>query len=731
MRITRRGVLIGAGIVGGGMLLGTVGVATYVSAFDQKAMQQDVLENSKMIAQWISITPDGHVTVHGPHTEMGQGTQTSLLQILLDEMDCDPEMTGYELAPADPAFAISDIMEGLLEELGGISVEGWTGGFIRDALGRAAQLGNAQFTGGSLSVRFTGWLGIRRAAASAREMLALAGADAMDVPVSEVRTANSRVHHDASGQSMGYGELAELASLLPVPDEPQYKDPADYQYIGTRFPRFDLPEKVFGEPVYGIDVDVPGMRYAAVAPPSLFNGKPLAVTNRADIEARRGVEAIVMMDDGVAVVADNPWRAEQAAKAIQMDCEPPAGGLVDHVALEEGRLADVAAGGSQVKARGEAVDDLAGDDVVEATYVTPYYVHVPMEPMNATVWEEGGKHHIATGTQGPLNTRSAAAAALGRSFKDVVLHAKTMGGGFGRRNALVSESLNWVRQACAIQKAVGGAVKMTWSREAGVRMSTYHPGDAARMRARVDADGKPTAWLADMWAGLMPAEDIMPAYTIPAVSVRAVGGEPALPYGYWRSVVAFTATYFNECFIGELAQAAGQDPMDYRLALADPAVTQVLESVKRLSGWQGSRQGDKGYGIAVSRAFGSIGAAVAEVSMDGDTPRVHRMWCSIDCGIPVNPGSVEAQTQGALFWGISAALYGKLEFADGQMVQSNFHDYRVATFRDTTRIEVDVMENTGSPIGGVGELATPLAAPAIANAIAALTDRPRSLPLVG
>ena len=731
MRITRRGLLVGAGVAGGGLLIGSVGIATYIAAYDQKRAQQAVLGQSKMVTQWISIAPDNRVTLHGPHTEMGQGTQTSLLQILLDELDADPATTGYELAPADPAFTLSDMFEGMLAEMGGVTLEdGWTDAFLRDVFARAASLAGAQFTGGSMSVRLTGWYGIRRVAAAARAMLAQAGADALGVPLAEVRTADSHVHHDGSGRSLSYGELTEAAALLPVPGAPTYKDPSTYRFIGTRFPRFDLPEKVFGEPVYGIDVAVPGMRYAAVAPPPLAQGRVTGLSNRAEVEARRGVEAVVVMEDAVAVVADNPWRAEQAVRQLDILCEPPDGGPIDDTALRERRVAAVEAGGDEVMSHGDGLEALDGVGVVKATYVTPYYVHVPMEPMNATVWEEGGKHHVATGTQGPLNTRYIAAEALGRSFDDVVLHAKTMGGGFGRRNALVAASINWVVQACRIQKAVGGAVKMTWSREAGVRMSTYHPADAAHLRARLGADGRPTAWLIDAYAPLFPMEEVMPPYQVPHWTVRSVAGEPALPYGYWRSVVAFTTTHFYEAFIDELAGAAEQDPLDYRLALLTEQQGAVLRRVREMSGWQGPKVGDRGYGVAFIRSFGSTAAAVVEVSLERGRPKVHQVWCAVDCGIPVNPGSVEAQAQGGLYWGLSAALYEKLAFEGGRMVQSNFHDYRVAAFHDAPRIHVDVLRDTGSPIGGVGELTTPLAAPALVNALAALAERRRTLPVV-
>lgn len=729
MKLTRRGFLIGAGVAGGGLVLGSVGFATWVGTYDQRAAQRGALPERKFLTQWISVAPDGRVTLHGPHTEMGQGTQTSLLQIVLDELDADPANTVHELAPAEPAFALKEAVEGMLSELAGLPVE--ESGFLKNLAGRTASTMNLQFTGGSMSVRLTGWHGMRPAAASARMMLLAAGAKALGVPAAKLRTDKGRVLDPASGKSVGYGELAEAAAEQPMPTELRFKDPKDYKYIGKPFPRFDIPEKVFGEPVYGIDVEVPGMRYAAVAPPPLAQGKVTGVNNRAEVEKLRGVEAVVLLESKVAVVADNPWRAEQAARKLDIACEPPEGGPLDHEALQAARLKAVATGGKEIRVRGEALEDLAGNDVVEATYVTPYYVHVPMEPMNATVWEADGKHHVATGTQGPLNTRKIAADTLDRSFDDVVLHAKTMGGGFGRRNALVSESIDWVRDACNVQKQVGGAVKMTWSREAGVRMSTYHPADAGRMRARLGADGKPTHWLSDAYAELMSTEEIMPPYDIPNVTSRAVGGAPGLPYGYWRSVMAFTSVHFTECFMDELAGKAGKDPLQYRLSLLDARKAKVLKHVAKMAGWKGPRAEDRGYGVSFTHGFGSLAAAIAEVSMDGGTPRVHRAWIAVDCGIPVNPGSVEAQAQGGFYWGLSAALWERIRFDKGAMLESNFHNYRVATFQSAPRIEVDVLRGTDSPIGGVGELTTPLAAPAITNALAALSDRKRSLPLVG
>ncbi len=728
--ITRRGLLVSGAIAGGGLVLGATVMGAWVASFDELALQRAVLQgDSKLVAQWITIAPDGRVTLLAPHTEMGQGAQTSLLQILLDELDADPDLTTYQLAPADPAFTTHLALEGFITP--DAQMTGWTGALVHRALGRAAQLGGIQFTGGSSAIRFTGWRGVRHAAACARMMLVSAGATHLGVAADQVVTRRGQVRHPSSGTSVGYGELAAAAAQLPLPDEPVYKDRSTYEYIGKPFPRIDIPEKVFGEPVYGIDRAVDGMRFAAVAPPPIAQGRVTGVGNRDEILAMRGVEAVVQLDDGVAVVADNPWRAEQAARKLIVNADPPKGGLLDDKADLKRRKEGVRGDMNELGTRGEGLGPLQGV-AVEAEYSTPYYAHVPMEPLNCTVWEAGGKTHVATGVQGPLAGRNMAAQTLGVGLDDVVFHAHTMGGGFGRRNGLIHESLNWIRQACQIQQAVGGAVKMTWSRQAGIAMSTFHPGDAAWIQATVDDQGWPTAWHTRLFAPLGNVREAMPPYRVPSVRVESAEGEPLVPFGYWRSVAAYANIYFIECFVDELAQNAGADPVAYRRALLRDGSREqrVLDRVAQMADWKGRVRGERGYGVAFAECFGSIIAVIAEVSVDGGKPVVHRVWSAIDCGTPVNPGSVETQTQGGIYWGLSAALYGKIEFVDGAVVQSNFHDYRVATFRDGPRVYVDVLESPDAPMGGAGEVSTPLVAPALANALAALTDRPRDLPLL-
>jgi len=734
MKLTRRALLVSGGILGGGFVIGAAGIGVYINQFDRRGLQQSALSagSAKVVAQWIAIAPDGAVTILSPHTEMGQGAQTGLLQIVLDELDADPEQTTITMAPASPEFSHSDAMGGFI--LGEKELTGWTRRFVDKTFGRMCQLSNIQFTGGSTAIRFTGWRGLRRAAAAARQMLAEAGAAQLGVHASAVRTENGQVIHDASGRSVGYGALAEAVSTMPVPPEPAYKAREDWKFIGTRYPRVDLPDKIFATATYGIDVAVEGMRFAAVAPRTLAMGTITAVTNEAEVRAMRGVEAVLVLDDAVAVVADNPWRAEKAARAVQMECQPPEGGLLrSDELLAEQRAIVSGTELSSLHAVGDTAAAFEGATVIEAEYFAPYLAHSPMEPLNATIWDEDGKIHVATGVQGPLAARAMVAEVLERPMEEVILYPHTMGGGFGRRNGLAAAGLNWLVQAARIHKAVGGAVKLTWSREADVRLSTFRPSDVAMMRAALGPDGKPVAWHARMYAPVLAPAEATPHYSIPNVTIESAQGEPALEYSYWRSVDASVHGFFIESFIDELARAASVDPVDYRLSLleADGRHARVLSHVAEMSGWRShDASGGRALGVALVASFGSIVAQVAEVSRDGGRPKVHRVWCAIDCGTAINPGSVEAQMQGGILYGLTAALHGRITLEDGAIKESNFHDYQIVRFSDAPRIAVDILSSPGAPVGGAGEPGTPPIAPAVANALAALDARPREMPFV-
>ena len=730
MSLTRRAFMIGGGLVGGGLVVGVTTIGAWVGTFDRRSLQAAQLppKGAKLVSQWIRIDTDSTVTVLTPHVEMGQGSHTGTLQIVFDELDADPNQTRIEVAPATSGFTIGDVMAGFVAP----EAEGFSRRVMEQSFGRIAAMNSWQFTGGSTAIRFTGWRGIRHGAAAAREMLKQAAAERLGVAPAALETANGHVIHGDT--HIPYGELAEAAARLPMPSEPVLKTPAQWRYIGQPHPRIDLPDKIFAKAEYGIDKVVPGMRYAAVAPPSIAEGTVTGIENRADVEQMPGVEVVANLEHVVAVVADKPWRAERAVRAVEMTATPPEGGPLDSEVLRAMRAELVRTGElSTATTRGDgAVDRVqSAETVVEAEYTLPFLAHAPMEPINATIWEEDGKVHIAAGTQDPFATRIHTAETLGRPVEDVIVHPHTIGGGFGRRAGLTAASFNWVRAAAELHRDVGGPIQMIWSREAGIRMSSYRPADIGWMRATLGPDGKPTAWWSRHYTKVFAPPEALPPYDIPHVTVEHAALDPALPYAFWRSVDASIHGYTIEAFMDELAAAAGTDPLDYRLSLVDrdSRYARLLTRVGEMSGWGRAQPEGMALGIALNECFGSIVAQVAQVSLDAGRPRVHRAWAVVDPGVAVNPDSVRAQVEGGIHFGLSAALYGQITLKDGVISQSNFHDYAVVRFRDAPKVEVEIQATPGAPIGGIGEVGTPGTAPALANALARLTDRRRDLPL--
>ena len=736
MSITRRALMIAGGVAGGGLVLGVATMGAWIATYDRRAEQREQLaeRGTKLVAQWLMLDSDGHVTILSPHIEMGQGAQTGILQIVLDELSADPARTTVEVAPATRGFTTGDVMAGFLLDDG--AMDGFSRRLVDRAFGRAVALGDIQFTGGSTAVRYTGWRGMRRAAAAAREMLIRAAATQLGVDPSTLTTDNGAVVHAASGRTVDYGALAAAAAALPMPAEPTYKPRDQWKYIGTRFPRVDIPDKVLAKAEYGIDVRIDGMRYAAVAAPSLAEGTITAIDNADEVQAMKGVEAVLNLGDMVAVVADKPWRAERAVRAVSQSCAPPPGGVLDSKRLARMRE-DMVLGGelSRAAARGSGVAEAieGTDDLVEARYTVPFLAHAPMEPMNATVWEDGDTLHLATGTQDPRSTRIHIANTRGIDVDSVELHPHTIGGAFGRRSGFTPSNYNWVTSAAKIQQQVGGAVKTIWSREAGLRMSHWRPADFAWMRAKLGPDGKPEAWWARHYTTLMAAPEALPLYEhIKNVEVQHNQDPPAIRYAFWRSVDASILGFTIESFMDECARKAGTDPLDYRLSMLESGSrhARLLERVAEMSGWGSTRAEGRAVGCALNECFGSIVAQVAEVSIHAGQPKVHRVWAAVDPGLAINPDSIEAQVQGGIHYGLSAALYGQITIEDGRFVQSNFHDYRVVKFSDAPRVEVAIQETDGAPVGGVGEVGTPGAAPALCNALARLEDeRRRVLPV--
>lgn len=721
MRITRRSLLISGGLVGGAMLLG-VGRVAFEDRVDRQRGSWS--GNGTLLSVWLVISPDNRFKLLTPHVEMGQGANTGLLQIVADELDCDWSQLSVEQAPASHAFANGAIISGLFD-IG--EHDRLARKLIDNTFDRIAELYDSQGTGASSSIRETGWKSMRGGAAAAREMLQLAGARRLGVPRADVTTDRGHVLHTASGRRLTYGELATEAAKIPIPGDPPFRDRAAYRYIGRSVPRVDLPAKVFGTARYGMDFEVPNMRYAAIALADVLGASVTAVTNEADILGRRGVESVHIVEGGVAVVADNPWRAEQAAWAVRLTTSPSTDGASSSVALLEAQRAALDGELDEVRLDGDA-DQHDGPADVEAEYVVPYLSHSPMEVMNATVWHQDGLLQVAAGVQDPLSARVHVAKIAELDFDEVALHPQLMGGGFGRRAGLSGNGFNYLTQAVQTHLACGQPVKMTWSREVDTRACPMRPMVVARHRAKLGPGGLPTAWEVRSYQDMSDGAEAAPLYRVPNLAVRHAEGPHVVPVAHWRSVDASVHCFFVESFVDELARAASQDPLAYRLAMLDPASrhARTLKKVAEMAGWTPEIRDGKALGLALSDCFGSV-AQVAEVSLDGK-PRVHRVWCAVDCGLVVNPDSVLAQVEGGILFGLTAALFGRIDVEEGRVRQGNFDEYRMVTLATAPQITVHLVESDRPP-GGVGECAVPPIAPAVANALARLTERRRTLPL--
>jgi len=736
MGITRRGLLFSGAAVGGGLLLGVAGIAAHLATHDRVAHQRKSQSGTagQQLNLWIRITPENNVVLLVPHTEMGQGSQTGLGQIVAEELDIDWQQLQIELAPAEVAFANGVAFEPFVREM--VNPPQWATTMFQNGLHRVSDLMGMQMTGGSTAVRGTGWLSMRSAAAAGRAMLLQAAANTWAVDTASLRTQNGQVIHDASGKVASYGELVAVASALDAPSQVQFKDPENYRIIGQSVMRIDVEAKVKAEAVYGIDAEVEGMKYAAVAPVGAFGAELGSLENSDEVMQRRGVSGVYSVDKGVAVVADNPWRAEQAVRALKFTAKAHENeSMSSESLLAEQRQALSGNLDSNFEQGDVSLAMADAGHQVNAEYVVPYLAHATMEPMNATVWQQDSKMHVQCGVQNPLLARKKAASVAGLDIEDVVLHPCTMGGGFGRRVGLglTNDPLDWLQQAVQLHKESGEAIKMTWSREMDIRTDVYRPMVLGQFHAGLEDDGKPRFWASRTYLKDNDIAAPRPPYNIPNIAVQYAGKAQAVPTGFWRSVEFSQHGYFVESFIDELAHAAQQDPLQYRLSLLpeNSAHARTLRAVAEMAGWQpeADAQG-RAMGVSVVHSFGTTVAQIAEVSRDSaGTARVHRVWAAVDCGLPINPASIQSQVAGGIHFGLSAALYGKCDIENGAVVQSNYHDYRMVKMADAPKVEVKVMSSDES-IGGIGEVGVPPIAPAVSNAFALLGERQRRLPLI-
>lgn len=724
MKISRRRFLLSAAVLGGGVLIGYSALQPSRHRRVNNALGGN---GQHYLTTWLRIDPDNRVTVYVPHSEMGQGVHTSLAMMAADELDAAWELVTVEQAPAHDLFANGEIIKGFASEFG---LPGFLQSLVGAAAFKVAEIGNFQITGGSSSVRFTGEYGMRTAGAAARQMLIDCAAAQWGVSPDECYARLSHVHHDASGRSASYGELAAAAALLEPPENPRLKQPSEFTIMGKAISRSDIPPKVDGSAMYGIDAHSEDMLYAAIRLSPVFGGKLVSV-EASEAMSRRGVVRVVELEDSVAVVADNYWRAREALNLVRAEFSVTGSETVTSADIFAQFDRDLASGKDEEdKEVGDTIAAMAAAaDIIEAGYRVPYLAHAPMEPMNCTVHFHDGKADVWTSTQDNLGIRGRIAKVGGLDENDVTMHPVYLGGGFGRR---LPFNWNVIDHATLIAKQFDVPVKTVFSREDDMQQDYYRPAVSSNFRAAFDAQGNVTAWENKFTGPIQTPGAAHIPYAISNQSIRVVDSATHVPVAAWRSVDHSQQTFFTESFIDEVAHRAGVSPYQYRMQLLQehPRHRRVLQVAAEAAGYERNLPEGHALGIAVQESFGSVVAEIAEVSIDTDgRPRVHKVTCAIDCGRAINPDTVEQQVESGIIFGLTAALYGEITIQDGRVAQGNFPDYEMVRMMDSPEVEVHIVES-GEALGGLGEPATPPIAAAVTNAIYILTgQRIRDLPI--
>ncbi|NCP14033.1 MAG: xanthine dehydrogenase family protein molybdopterin-binding subunit [Sphingomonadales bacterium] len=726
--VKRRIFLAGSALLVGG---GIFGVWWTDSSVKAKAKALTVGAGEHGFLTWMKIAEDDNVTLYSPHIDFGQGSHTALGQMLADELDADWGKIKVEQAPADLAFANTPLGQGFIAEMSGYpGVINALPEAIMAMLARSLPL---QITGGSSAIRFTGEVGMRKTGAAVRMALIAEAADRLGVPASELTTADSRVTHAKTGRSLRYGELAAGAAARSLSGDPTLKTRDQWRLIGQPVPRRDIPAKVDGSAVYGIDFAVPDMRVATIAAAPVRGGR-LESVDEAPALAIKGVEKVVKLDDAVIVVAKGYWPAQKGLAALSPKFSDGGHAAVSTSAIyaAQAKLRQTAEKPDNEGGEGDVNAAFGGEGVqmVEAEYRVPFLHHAMMEPFALTAHFKDGTLTLWGGLQDPLSTRTKAAKAAGLEVEQVVFNPMIMGGGFGRR---FPDMVEIIDQVAVLAKQLPYPVKLIWSREEDVRHGTYRPQSSAGLKASLK-DGQITAFQMD-YAQSGNAEGEVPfIYAIPATSRRHFAYQSNQIDGPWRSVNATQIGFYTESFMDELASAAGEDPYRFRRKHLPEGSRHVavLDMVAKRSGWGTPLPDGVGRGIAIVESFGTIVAEVVEATVKDDgSPRVLKTWAVVDCGTTVNPLNAEAQIMGGLIMGLSSAIGEQVTLDQGAVVQSNFPDYPILKLADAPP-EVDVFFiESGAKTGGIGEPGLPPASPALANALAAATGkRIRNLPLL-
>jgi isoquinoline 1-oxidoreductase beta subunit len=642
---------------------------------------------------FIAILPDNRVRVMINHSEMGQGALTGLCLLVAEELEVELSAITTAFAPADPRYR--------------------------------NPLWGAQFTGGSSSVRGE-WEPLRRTAAGARERLIAAAAQQWQVEASECRAHEGRVVHERSGRALSYAGLAASAARLPAPGNVRLKEAGEFRRIGRAQARLDIPDMVAGRTVYGIDVAPPGMLVASVVRCPVFGGHLKRFDDR---NARKvpGVRAVLAIASGVAVVAEDFWSALRGREALEVEWDLGAHADLAHEAIYAQLHAAARRKGKTARKDGNVERALKGAArTLEADYATPCLAHACLEPMNCTAQVRDGVCDVWVGTQSQVDTQKTAAGVAGVARSRVRVHTQFLGGGFGRRL-----ETDFVADAVELAKRLEQPVQVIWTRADDLQHDLYRPAGHAHLTAGLDQDGWPVAWHMRLAGSELVLEGVHLHYAIANVREEHIEVQSAVPTGAWRSVGASQNAFAIECFVDELAHATGRDPLEYRRALLEsaPRLRGVLERAAAMAGWGRALPAGHGLGIACYRSYGSFVAMTAEVAIAEDRMRVPRVWAAIDCGIAVNPDAVRAQVEGAIAFGLSAALKEEIRIERGRVAQATFEDYPILTLAGMPEVEVHIMESMEAP-GGVGEPGVPVIAPAVANAVFAASGiRLRALPL--
>ncbi|MCC6212012.1 MAG: xanthine dehydrogenase family protein molybdopterin-binding subunit [Burkholderiales bacterium] len=737
---TRRLFLTTAGLAGAGLVVG--GGVLAVRQRRLLAFRPPLAASQHAFSPWLKIGADGSVVLMGARAEMGQGVLAMMAMVVAEELGADYPAMRFEDPP------VANVYRNVVATVLGLPIQVPEEGILRDTVEVAALQAGLQITGGSTSTR-DAWHQLRAVGAGAREVLKAAAAKRWGVAAGACDTEGSMVVHAPSGRRMGFGEVAADAAALEWPERFAYRDPKTWRYLGKSPARLDVPGKVDGSARFGIDVRLPGLRYAAIRHAPQFGARVQSVAEKAGFRAK-GVEGQVNLGNAVAVVADSWWTAKQALE--QLDIRFAGGSEVSDAQIfaayakaldEPGRAHAFEKAARLAEAKSAATKKHA------AEFRVPYLAHACMEPMNATARLTEGRLEVWCGNQAPNLVRDLCAKACGLAADRVAVHTTLLGGGFGRR-----ADLDYAVQASRIAAAFPSRpVQLIWSREEDISQDVYRPSALARYEAGLHADGSVAFWHArsahsspgrgfaqrniPYMANDLPDHTAVEAaaglpYALGERQVEYARVDAPVPVGFWRSVNNSQNGFFAECFVDELAGVAGKDPFEFRRALLKdaPRHRAVLEKAAQMSGWGRDAPG-RHKGIALVASFGSIVAEVVEISGPPAADlRIERAWVAADCGLALDPRNVAAQLRSGAIYGLSAALWGGIGIDKGRVQQSNFHDYRVLALADAPPIEVALVSQ-GSPMGGVGEIGVPPSMPALANAVSRATGkRVRALPIL-